>query len=111
MRDLIAKGDDRSRLAVDMYIYRLKAFIAAMTASLGGLDALVFTAGVGENSSIIREKTCQGLAYLGIRLDREKNAACKPDQNIALADSPVKILVIGTQEEWMIARACDSFNK
>lgn len=109
MRHLISavdKGDKQAQLALDMYIHRLKAGIGSMLASLGGLDALVFTAGVGENSAVVREKTCQGFEFLGLKLDLQKNQASPVDKDIALPDSAVGVLVVKTQEDWAIACQC-----
>ncbi len=98
-------GNTQAQLAYDIYLYRLKKAIAAMVASLGGLDVLVFTAGVGENLNMLREKTCKSLAYLGLQLDTAKNDADPVDKNIATEESQVQILVIHTQEDWAIAIA------
>jgi acetate kinase len=106
MRDLMGRGDEQAALAIEMYVYRLKAFIGAFASSLGGVDALIFTAGIGENSAEIRHKACEGLGYLGIKLDEAKNKNCRPDMDIATSDSPCRVLVIHTQEEWMIAKNC-----
>jgi acetate kinase len=100
----IAEGNPRAQLALDIYIHRLRAGIGAMLASLGGLDALIFTAGVGENTSQVRAAACEAFAFLGLRLDPEKNTAHPIDQDIATADSRVRVLVIHTQEDWAIAR-------
>ena len=81
-----------------------------MVASLDGLDVLVFTAGVGENSAIVREKTCEGLAYLNLCLDKSKNNINPVDANIATRDSH-PILVIRTQEDWAIAIASYQLTK
>ena len=97
-------GNTRAKLAVEMYLHRLKSFIGAMVASLDGLDVLVFTAGVGENSSLIREQTCAGLKYLGLKLDSAKNNSHPVDVNIAQDDSDVEVLAIETQEDLAIAR-------
>lgn len=97
------KGDERAVLALEIYIHRLRSAIGAMVASLNGLDILVFTAGVGENSALVRQKTCQGLSYLGLQLDSAKNNAPVKDVNIALADS-LPVLVIQTRENWAIAQ-------
>ena len=75
-------------------------------ASLGGLDALIFTAGVGENSPLVRAATCQSFNFLGMQLDDAKNANSQGDRDIASPDSQVRILVIHTQEDWEIAREC-----
>ena len=106
LRTILAEkeaGNDRAKLAFEIYIHYLKKAIASMVASLNGLDVLVFTAGVGENSATLREKTCKGLAYLGLQLDTTKNNASPVDSNIAVADSQ-PILVIQTQEDWAIAQ-------
>ncbi|MEB3247929.1 MAG: acetate kinase [Merismopediaceae bacterium] len=100
------EGQELATLAFQVYIHRLKAAIAAMTASLGGLDVLVFTAGVGENAAPVRSATCQGLEFLGIQLDPALNAACSPDADIAQPHSPVRILVLHTAEDWAIAQTC-----
>lgn len=99
----IADGNTQARLAVDIYIHRLKKAIGAMVAALNGLDVLVFTAGIGENNSYVREKTCEGLTYLGLQLDVEKNYSSPEDEDIAAEDSSTPILVIETQEDWAIA--------
>jgi acetate kinase len=102
----IATGNDRATLAFAMYIHRLRSYIGAMLASLGGLDALVFTAGVGENSSAVRAAACEAFSFLGLKLDLEKNQQSPVDQDIATPDSAVRVLVIHTQEDWAIAQAC-----
>lgn len=96
------EGNERALLAFEIYIHYLRKAIASMVASLNGLDVLVFTAGVGENSAIVREKTCEGLTYLGLQLDLAKNDAHPADTNIAQDDS-LPVLVIQTQEDWAIA--------
>ena len=99
----IADGHTQAQLAFDIYIHRLTSSIGAMVASLNGLDVLVFTGGVGENGTIVRTKTCQGLTYLGLQLDLVKNDAHPVDENIATDDS-LPVLVIHTQEDWAIAK-------
>ena len=109
MREIVAAmkaGDARAALAFDIYAYRLVSEIGAMTASLGGLDALVFTAGIGENCAPLREVVCRRLEFLGIDLDREKNAAPKMDSDIAAPDSRVRVVVLHAEEDWEIAREC-----
>jgi acetate kinase len=101
----IAAGNQRASLALEVYIHRLKSSIGAMVASLNGLDVLVFTGGVGENNAIVREKTCEGLSYLGLQLDLAKNQHHPVDRNIATDNSSKAILVIHTQEDWAIAMA------
>ena len=77
-----------------------------MLASLGGLDALIFTAGVGENSAIVRAAACEAFGFIGLKLDGDKNQHSSIDRDIAAVDSAVRILVIHTQEDWEIAREC-----
>ncbi len=107
-RDLIAAkeaGNDRARLALDMFAYSCKKYIGAYMAALGGLDVIVFTAGIGENTPSVRRDAVAGLEAFGIKLDEAKNEA-KGDgiREISAADSKVKILVIPTNEELVIAR-------
>ncbi len=109
MRDIAVamhEGNGRAKLAFDVFIHRLCACIAAMTASLGGLDVLVFTAGFGENSAEVREAACGRLGFLGITLDQAKNSAMKPDAEISAQNSRVKVLVLRAQEDWAIAQKC-----
>ena len=99
-------GDATARLALEMYTYRIKKYIGAYAAALGRLDAIIFTAGVGENSTYIREKVCDALGILGIRLDTGKNEKRAASiQEIQQEGSPVKILIIPTNEELDIAQA------
>ena len=98
------KGDVRCRLAIDMFTYRIKKWIGAYAAALGGFDALIFTAGIGENSPHIRSMVCEGLDFMGVELDEEKNAkAIGTEAVISKNSSRVKILVIPTDEEKLIA--------
>jgi acetate kinase len=107
MRELLDRQTEAlPHLAVRMFVHRLKTAIGALAASLDGFHVLSFTAGIGEHAPSIREQTCRGLSYLGVIVDQEKNQACQPDQEITASDSSVRILVLHTQEEWMIARAC-----
>ncbi|MBD1995971.1 acetate kinase [Leptolyngbya sp. FACHB-541] len=102
----IAQGNTRAQLAFDIYVHRLRSSIGAMLASLGGLDALIFTAGVGENSAAIRAAACEGFTFLGLNIDAEKNTHSPVDQDIATVDSAVRVLVIHTEEDWAIAQQC-----
>ena len=109
MRQILAamkQGHARATLAFDIYVHRLQAGIGAMAAVLGGIDALVFTAGVGENSAEVRSATCGKLKFLGLKLDATANAQVSPDEDIATLDSPARILVIQAQEDWAIAAEC-----
>jgi acetate kinase len=101
-----AEGQGRSQLAFDIYIHRLRSSIGAMIASLGGLDVLVFTAGVGENTAKLRAETCEQFAFLGLYLDTDKNNARPMNEDIATSDSQVRVLVIHTEEDWAIATQC-----
>ncbi|MFN6166294.1 MAG: acetate/propionate family kinase [Pseudanabaena sp.] len=102
----ITEGNSHAQLAFDVYVHSLRSHIGAMLASLGGLDALVFTAGIGENSPDIRAATCEGFEFLGLNLDLEKNHQRAIDVEISAPDSAVRVLVIHTQEDWEIAREC-----
>lgn len=100
----VVKGDQRAKLALEVFAYRIKKYIGAYSAVLGGLDALIFSAGIGENEANIRDKVCQGLEFLGVYLDKKKNRArSKASRFISTESSPAKILVIPTNEEEMIA--------
>ncbi len=99
-----ADGNRRARLALDVYAYRVRAMVGALAVSIGGLDALAFTGGIGENSVWLRAEVCKGLECLGVNLDETLNSDCKPDTDIAASDSPARILVIHTREDLMIAR-------
>lgn len=109
MRDVLksaAKGNERAKLAFDIFVHRLQTGIAAMAASLGGVDVIVFTAGIGENSAEVRSAACAKLKFLGVELDQAKNAAPRLDADISGEGSAVRILVIRAQEDWAIAREC-----
>jgi acetate kinase len=96
----------RAKLAFEIFVHRLQAGIGAMIAVLGGIDALVFTAGIGENSPEVRAAACANFGFLGLRLDPAKNAQPTADQDISLSDSAVRVLVVRAQEDWAIARDC-----
>ena len=99
-----ADGNERAQLALDMYAYRVKKYIGAYTAAMNGLDILIFTGGIGENSVLVRKMVCDELSYLGIKLDNEKNKQAIGKQAIiSTDDSKVKVVVIPTNEELMIA--------
>ncbi|ACC83220.1 acetate kinase [Nostoc punctiforme] len=106
VRKAIAQGNSRAQLAWDIYVHRLRSGIGAMVTSLGGLDALVFTAGVGEHSAEIRQAACEAFGFLGLKLDLQKNQQKPVDEDIATNDSAVRVLVIHTQEDWAIAQHC-----
>ncbi|MEH2167068.1 MAG: acetate kinase [Nostoc sp.] len=106
VREAIAQGNSRAQLAWDIYVHRLRSGIGAMLTSLGGLDTLVFTAGVGEHSPQIRQAACEAFGFIGLKIDLEKNQQQPVDEDIATPDSLVRILVIHTQEDWAIAQQC-----
>ncbi|HXW54901.1 MAG TPA: acetate kinase [Candidatus Cybelea sp.] len=100
------KGHARAKLAFEIFVHRLQSGIGAMVAVLGGLDALVFTAGIGEHSRQVRAAACANLSYLGLKLDATKNDRVTQDADIAASDSSVRVLVVRAQEDWAIAREC-----
>jgi acetate kinase len=102
MRDLLGHRSPRARLAVDYFVYRAAKEIGALAAVLGGIDGLVFTAGIGENSPEIRSRICEASAWLGVELDRDANA--RGDAQISQPNSRVSAWRIPTNEELMIAR-------
>jgi acetate kinase len=102
MRTLLASDDPRAKLAIDLYIYRVRRELGSLTAALGGLDAIVFTAGIGENSPAIRSRVCADAAWIGVELDEAKNETGGP--RISTNKSRVVAWVIPTNEELMIAR-------
>ncbi len=108
MRDVenaAQEGNKRAKLALEMYDYRIKKYIGAYAAALGGVDAIVFTAGVGENQTGTREQACAGLEFLGIKIDKAKNATIHGEEAIiSTPDSKVKVVVVPTDEEIVIAR-------
>ena len=101
-----AAGDQPASLAFDIYAHRLTREAGGMLATLGGLDALVFTGGIGENCPPLREHLCRQLAFAGVSLDGVRNERNPPDADIAAPDSPARVLVIHAEEEWEIAREC-----
>ncbi len=108
LRDIEAqaeKGNRECQLALEMNTYRIKKYIGAYAAAMNGLDAVVFTAGIGENSDVIRRMVCTNMDYLGLELDEESNSTrSREDREINKKDSKVKIFVIPTNEELEIAK-------
>lgn len=111
IEDAIAKGDERAKLALDMYEYRILKYIGAYTAVLGGVDVIVFTGGVGENQTITRERICRQLAFMGVTLNEEANKVRGEEIEISAKDSKVHVVVIPTDEELMIAKDTASIAK
>jgi acetate kinase len=99
-----SRGHERAQLALDMYAYRVRAMVGALAVTLGGLDSLVFTGGIGENSAWLRSEVCRGLECLGVYLDPERNRTLNADCDIAAPESPSRVLLIHTREDYMIAR-------
>ena len=97
-------GDEDAHLAVEVYVHRLRGGIAAMAASLGGVDVLVFTGGVGERSAAIRSRAAAGLSFLGVRIDEAANLAPDRDAEIGAPSSRIRTLVIEAREDIQIAR-------
>lgn len=107
MRDIesnAAAGHERAQLALDIFCYRARKYIGAYAAAMGGLDAIVFTAGIGEHSPRVRAMICDGLEFLGVKIDPGKNEDCKGECDISAGDDGVRIYVIPTNEELAIAR-------
>lgn len=100
----IREGNERAKLAMEMYDYRIKKYIGAYAAAMGGVDIVVFTAGVGEHQWDVRQGACEGLEFMGIKIDAEKNKAnCGEEEIISAPDSKVKVVVVPTDEELLIA--------
>ena len=97
------EGNERAGLAVDMFNYGVKKLIGAYAAAMGGVDAIIFTAGVGENGPETRESACAGLEFLGIKIDPEKDKVRGKEMDVSADDAKVRVLVIPTNEELMIA--------
>ena len=104
LEDAADKGNERAKLAIDVFAYTVRKYIGSYVAAMGGVDAIVFTAGLGENSPRIRDQICNGLEFLGTRIDPAKNAVRGKEQEISVEGSKVKLFVIPTNEELMIAR-------
>lgn len=105
-------GDKNAKLAFEMYTYRLRKYVGAYAAAMNGIDVLVFTAGVGENAPDVREAVCEGITFLGIELDKEKNRIrSKEVREISTPNSRVKVLVVPTNEELLIARDTNAIVK
>lgn len=103
--EAMENGNDYARLAIDMYVYKIKKTIGAYIAAMNGVDVILFTAGVGENAALIRERVCEGLTFFGVELDPALNAErSKKERRISTQRSKVDVLVIPTNEELMIAR-------
>jgi acetate kinase len=108
MRELelrVAAGEEGAELALDVFVHRLAGAVASMAAAAGGLDALAFTAGIGEGSARVRERLCERLVFIGVELDAARNADAEPDSDVAADGSRVRVLVVRAREELVAARA------
>jgi len=107
MRDIelaAEEGNERAKVAMEMYQYRVRKYIGAYAAAMGGVDLIVFTGGIGENDTVTRTKSLEGLEFLGINLDTEKSMKSRgKEELVSKADSKVKVIVVPTDEELMIA--------
>jgi acetate kinase len=106
MREVLARTDAAARRALAVYLHRLMAAIAAMAASMSGIDGLVYTGGVGENAPLIRERVSLGLTFLGTTLDRAANREGKGDREVTGVAAPIRTVVVRAREDLEIAAAC-----
>jgi acetate kinase len=106
--DAAGAGDERSRLAIDVWVLRLRQAVAAMTASLGGLDVLVFTGGVGEHQPALRAKTVEGLSFLGVGVDADANARARGDADVSAAGAAGRVVVVSAREDLEIAHLVEA---
>jgi acetate kinase len=107
VRDLesaAAAGSAKAELALDVFVYQVKKTIGAFAAAMGGLDAIAFTGGIGENSARLREQCCAGLGFLGVAIDPAANAAASGDRIVSSPDSRVTVMALATNEELVVAR-------
>ena len=103
LENAAAEGNEKASLSREKFAYEVKKYVGAYAAAMGGVDAIIFTAGVGENDKAIRAMVCKGLEYMGVKLDDEANSVRGKETVISTADSKVKVLLIPTNEELMIA--------
>ena len=111
MRDLLSSDKEEAKLAIEIFADRVRKYIGSYVSVMNGVDAIVFTAGIGENSIEIREKIMEGLTWFGCEIDKEKNNVRGEERVISTDDSSVKILLIPTDEELMICRDVESLKK
>jgi acetate kinase len=104
VRDLEASADDDARLALAVFAYQVRKTIGAYAAAMGGIDAIAFTGGIGENSARLRAACCEGLEFLGVRLDPDRNENGRGDRLVSPAESTVAVLALATNEELVVAR-------
>jgi len=107
-----SKGNQRARLAMDVFIHRLQAGMGQMMTSLNGRpDAIVFTDAIGEDEPIVRSRACEPFKFIGVKVDSEKNAASPMDTDISLPDGPVRVLIVKSLEDWQIACDCHDISR
>ena len=107
-----AKGNQRAKLAMDVFIHRLQAGIGQMMASLNGRpDAIVFTDAIGEDEPLVRSRACEPFKFIGVEVDSEKNATSPLDTDISLPKTPVRVLIVKSREDWQIARECHELDE
>ena len=104
IEDGIGEGNEACRLTMDVYQHRLVSYIGAYVAAMNGVDAIAFTAGLGENNITMREEICEGLSWFGVKIDKEKNKCRGTERDFSAVDATVRTMVIPTNEELMIAR-------
>lgn len=104
IEDAAENNNERAQLALKIFCYRAQKYIGSYAAAMGGLDAIVFTAGIGEHSPVVRSMVCEELGFLGVKLNLDVNAVCHTERDISTEDTPVRVLVIPTNEELAIAR-------
>jgi len=104
LRDIEAAGTGRAQLALAVFVYQVKKTIGAYAAAMGGLDAVAFTGGIGENSARLRAACCSGLEFLGIELDPEANEKQSGDREVSARSSRISVLAVATNEELVVAR-------
>ena len=112
LRDVEAaaeNGNEDARVAIGSYCYQIKKQIGAYAAALGGVDAIAFAGGIGENSALVRQKSLEGLEYMGVRLDEQKNAACECDCELTKEGASVRIFAVATNEELVVARKAKAY--
>lgn len=106
IRAAIEEGNERATLAYDMFIHRLQVALGGMIASLGGVDAIAFTAGIGENAPYVRADVCRAFEFMGVTIDSEKNGRSPQDVDISSPSAAVRVFAVHTQEDWEIAQEC-----
>ena len=104
LEDAAADGNARAQMAMDVFGYRVAKYIGAYTAAMNGVDAIIFTAGLGENNHVMREYICSYLGYLGVEIDKKENAVRSVEKVVSTPESKVKVMVVPTNEELAIAR-------